>query len=109
MTKERWHTMSLAQQMGNTGSAVVRALRLAGKTDSEAMEKLKEALELFDLTIDDKRWHGRLREIFLIRSVLCDYFFNLGNFNVSKKNIENYFIPFAIKANQEHVATRFKK
>lgn len=101
MLKEKWQKMSLTQQLANTGSAVMRALYYKGKTDAAAKERLRESLELFDLTISDQRWRFRISEIFKMRSVFCDTFFELGNFKVSEKSINNYFIPFAIKANKE--------
>ncbi len=101
MLKEKWQKMSLAQQMGNVGSAVIRALHFEDKTNEAGKERLEEALNLFDLTISDKRWQFRVKEILKMRSVFCDTFFELGNFKVSAKSIEQYFIPFAIKANSE--------
>ena len=91
--------MSLAQQLGNTGSAVVRALNAKEERGEQAKERLKEALELFDLTISDPRWRLKVGEILKARAVFCDTFFDLGNFKVSAQAIKDYFIPFAIKAN----------
>lgn len=109
MLKEKWQKMPLAEQLANTGSAAIRALHYKERADHGAMERLKETLELFDLTISDKRWRFKIKEIFKMRSVFCDTFFNLGNFKVSQENIEEYFIPFAVLANKQYGTKRIKK
>ncbi len=94
--------MNFNLQMGNLGSAVVGALYYKGKVDKTAIERLRSALELFDFTLRDKRWSkDRKDKVLKIKFIFCDTFFGLGNFKVSPKSIEQYFIPFAIKANSE--------
>ena len=69
----KWRTLSFAEQMGNIGSEVSRAGRWQGKDEKLFQGAIERALELFDLTLEDPRWHGgRLREIARSREVFCD-------------------------------------
>ena len=55
----RWHTMTLAEQLGNVGSEVSRAVRAKGQGNEGRMNAaLGRALELFDLTAADPRLLG---------------------------------------------------
>ena len=59
----RWHQLSLKEQMGNIGSEVSRAARWQEKDEKLFRGATERALELFDLTLVDPRWRGRLWEI----------------------------------------------
>lgn len=97
MLKSRWREFSLAQQLGNIGSEVNRAVCWKEKGDKKAAEKAAErVLELIDLTISDDRWRDKLKEVLRLREVFCDYFFDLDRFDISSKMFTDYFIPFAM-------------
>lgn len=97
ITQSKWQTFSLEQQMANIGSEVVRAVNLKEKGDEELSKNAAwRVLEMVDSTLSDKRWKGRLREVFFLRDVFCDYFFSYGNFDVSGNNLKEYFLPFAL-------------
>jgi len=101
MIKDKWKKMSLAQQMGNIGSEVFRLIKLKEKRDlKNAQNSFIRALELIDLTIEDKRWKGRLFEILRLREIICNFYLDKKIYNVSSKNLKNYFIPFALISNQ---------
>src|SRR5258705_11794528 len=52
----RWHTMSLANQIGNVGSEYERTLRGKTRGDVEYFERAQARLvELLELTISDPR------------------------------------------------------
>ena len=56
---KKWFQLSLSEQMANIGSEVIRAVKWHNKGEKEHKEKaLERALELFDLTLSDPRWHG---------------------------------------------------
>ena len=61
----RWWTLTLAEQLGNAGADVGRAIRAREEGDQGRFDAaLDRALELLDLTLADPRWSGpRLREI----------------------------------------------
>ncbi len=97
MIKDKWHEMSLVQQMGNIGSEVFRLINLKEKGDlKNAQSSFVRVLELIDLTIEDKRWKSRLFEILRLREILCNFYLDKKIYNVSPKNLKEYFIPFAL-------------
>ena len=52
----RWATLTLAEQLGNAGSDVGRAIRARTSGDRERFAPaLDRALELLDLTLEDER------------------------------------------------------
>ena len=98
LAQGRWQTMSLAEQLGNIGSEVHRA-RLAEHThETRFLNARDRALELFDLTLTDRRWHGRLREIARSREVFCDAAFGGKEYGSTLENLEKYFDQFALLA-----------
>ncbi len=97
MNAERWQKFSLAQQMGNIGSEVSRALSLREKGDRENMEKsLWRAIELVDLTISDKRWIKRGVEFMRLREVVCDLLLGNNIYKTKPEVLKNYFLIFAL-------------
>ncbi len=99
--KERWFSFSLAEQLGNIGSEVGRAIKRKQEGQQEYFEKaFDRALELFDLTISDKRWStlSRLRELTRAREVFCDFVFGENHFNSTPESLDRYFIAFSFAA-----------
>jgi len=92
MIKEKWHKMTLFQQMGNIGSEVFKMIGL-----NNSQESFLRVLELIDLTIEDKRRKEKLFEILRLREVICNFYLNKGVYDVSKESLKKYFIPFALK------------
>ena len=98
-TKERWSRLSLAEQMGNIGSEVERALRWREKKDAVLEQKaFDRTLALIDLTLADERFCHRLKEIARTREVLCDFFQGGINFSISAEELRRYFMQFALAA-----------
>ena len=72
----RWQSLSLAEQFGNVGSEISRAIRWSTKNPETAQAALYRGLELFDLMLDDPQHRGsvaRLREIARAREVVVDF------------------------------------
>lgn len=92
----RWQTFTLAEQLGNIGSEVGRAIKAKNVEDKQAAGY--RALELFDLTLADKRWYGRGSEIARAREVICDYIFGDNEYNSQGQDLEKYFMQFALAA-----------
>lgn len=97
---DRWHTFSLAEQLGNVGSEVGRALNWERRGNMDLANKARErALELLDLTAIDKRWQSaRKREILRAREVVCDYWWGNNIYCSTAENLEKYFMVFAFYA-----------
>src|SRR3989344_9141680 len=97
----RWHTLSLAEQLGNIGSDVGRAGRPQGQDDARFRGAVDRAFELFNLTLADPRWHGRLREIGRAYEVFCDAVLGGTEYGSSLADLEGYFMQFAMAARRK--------
>ncbi len=96
LAQGRWQELSLCEQLGNIGSEVGRALKWKGK-DKKVFESAElRALELFDLTMDDQRWLGRLREIGRAREVFLDVISDKRQYGGTLESLEKYFYHFAV-------------
>jgi hypothetical protein len=98
LAKGRWQKLCLAEQLGNIGSEVHRALMWQGKDKKRFDAAVLRALELFDLTIGDARWRGRLREIARAREIFCDAVFGGSLYGSSLEELDRYFLQFALLA-----------
>lgn len=100
MAAGRWHALSLAEQMGNIGSEVDRAIRARTRGDHERWEHaFGRALELFDLTAADARWRGaRRREQMRARELFCSLFHGDAPATGDAEFLSRYFLQFAVAA-----------
>jgi hypothetical protein len=100
LSSGRWFTLSLAEQLGNVGSEVDRAIRARRAGHSSRFESsVDRALELFDLTARDDRWRGhRRREILRARSEFCALFWDEAVSSTSADGLSKYFLHFAARA-----------
>lgn len=99
LAEGRWYKMSLMEQLGNIGSEVGRARIYKEKNDKERFQKtVDRALELFDLTLNDPRWQGRLKEIGRARDVFCDAILDSKEYGSNLADLERYFMYFAFAA-----------
>jgi len=94
---EKWFELSLSEQLANIGSEVIRAMKWRQKGEKEHSEKaIERALELFDLTLSDRRWKNRAKEIARMREVICDFFYGGNQYNSNLSSLDNYFLHFAL-------------
>jgi len=94
----RWGRLSLAEQLGNVGSEVGRMLRARGRDERLMTGAFERALELLDLTLADRRWRGRLREIARARELLCDAAAGGREYGTTLEGLDRYFLAFAVAA-----------
>ncbi len=97
----RWHNLSLAEQLGNIGSEISRAIRWSGKNAGTAQSALYRALDLIDLTLDDPRHRQslpRLREIARTREVVVDFLAGSNEYGSTSASLLKYFDQFALMA-----------
>ena len=98
LAMSRWQKLSLAEQLGNIGSEVLRASRQENKNEKLFWGSVERALELFDLTLEDSRWKGRHWEIARAREVFCDAASGGKEYKSSLADLDRYFLDFAITA-----------
>lgn len=100
LTQERWEDLTLAQQLGNAGADVGRAIR-ARETGNEARSSaaLARALAQLDRTLADPRWAGhRRREIARAREVVCDLMVGDNVYGSTPASVEGWFMAYAAEA-----------
>jgi hypothetical protein len=99
----RWWSMTLAEQLGNVGSEVSRALKWRSSNPRIAQGAMERALELIDLTLDDPNHRSsiaRLREICRAREVLLDFLVGSNQYGSTEASLRRYFDAFAIAASK---------
>jgi hypothetical protein len=102
LTLERWQHFSILEQLANIGAEVGRALSWKSKGEPEKSQRaLERGLELFDLTIQDRRWLYRLKEILRMREIVCDYFWGDNQYQSTPESLDKYFLLFAIAARRQ--------
>ena len=95
LAKTRWQELSLCEQLANIGSEISRA-RIWQKKDRGIFENaVLRALELFEFTLTDKRWRGRLREIARSREVFLDAIDGGKEYKSTLGDLNRYFFSFA--------------
>jgi hypothetical protein len=95
----RWWQLSLADQLGNIGSEISRAVRWSGRNADLARGALERALELIDLTLDDPRHRAspaRLRELARTREVVVDFFDGPNEYGSTAASLQKYFDAYAL-------------
>ncbi len=96
VSKERWFTLTLAEQLGNIGSEVGRARSWAGKDESSFWGAVTRALVLLDLTQADPRWTVRRKELDRARESFADAVLGGEMYGSRLSDLENYFMQFAL-------------
>lgn len=99
MSEERWHEKSLAWQLGNIGSEIIRAISREKKGDILGKKNaIERALELLDFTLSDNDNAGRIKEVARLREVLASIYVDSKYYETDLLAIQNYLLPFAILA-----------
>ena len=99
LAEGRWMHMRFVEQMANIGSEVERALNWKARNNNDYCQlAFERALELIDLTLEDLRNRGRLKEVARVREAIVDYFFGSNQFMSSEALWRRYFMSFAYAA-----------
>ena len=103
MASGRWWTLSLADQLANAGADVGRAIRAKALGDDvRFMAAFDRSLELLDLTMADPRLVGpRLREIALMREVVCYFLVGDNVYESTPASLDGYFMAFALASRRD--------
>ncbi|TSC63708.1 MAG: Uncharacterized protein G01um1014106_424 [Parcubacteria group bacterium Gr01-1014_106] len=97
----RWFTLSLPEQLAHIGSEIHRASRWHGRDTALFESAVARALELFDLTISDRRWRARLKEVARARELFCRIVFHTPAYGTTLADLDAYFFRFALLARQQ--------
>lgn len=100
----RWFELTFLEQMANIGSEVIRAISWKNKNEEFSRQAIERALELFELTINDKKNRSkasRLKELTRLREVLIDYFYFENKFGSTDENWKRYFNSFSYAVRKE--------
>jgi hypothetical protein len=99
LARGRWFELSLAQQMGNIGSEVGRARLACDKDEPKFWSAVGRALDLFYLTLSDKRWSAwRKKEICRACEIFCDAVLGGKKYKSDLESLDRYFTRFALLA-----------
>ncbi len=85
LTQEKWNSLAKDKQILNIVSELLRARNsLAGNYQDDVLHSLNRALELIDLTVNDRnKWQkGSLKELLRLREYL-------GSFYQENQSIDN--------------------
>lgn len=99
ISTEKWHLLTLAQQLGNIGSEVGRAAKWQSKDENSFWGAVGRAIDLFDLTQNDMRWSKRRAELDRAREVFADAVLGGSEYQSNLRDLEKYFMIFALAAN----------
>ncbi|PIS05079.1 MAG: hypothetical protein COT81_02845 [Candidatus Buchananbacteria bacterium CG10_big_fil_rev_8_21_14_0_10_42_9] len=102
LASSRWHHMPLSEQLGNIGSEFQRVLQWRGRDDEHFAKASARLFELIDLTLADKRWHGRLKELVRMRELVGDISSGSAYYANSEQVLSDYFLHFALRARAQH-------
>jgi hypothetical protein len=95
----RWQELSFFEQMANIGSEVERSMKWKDRNKEKYFEKsFERAIELFDLTIEDKRNLKRLKEIIRAKELFIDFIKGDNIFRSKAKDWQKYFYAFNFAA-----------
>jgi len=92
--QNRWHKLSLCEQMANIGAEVGRAISWRKKNQEMSKNAFYRALELTDFTIDANIKKPSLKEICRMREMLVDYFMGDNIYHSTDEAWEKYFYYF---------------
>lgn len=102
LAEGRWFELTLMEQLANIGSEVHRSIHWYRKGNEKYFNTaFEKALELFDLTLSDKRWNGRKKEIARSRELFCKLLTenkNISNLDQEFDSLNKYFNYFGIQA-----------
>lgn len=94
LTKEKWESLSIFEQMANMGAEFGRAENWKVKDKKLSEAAFFRGLELLDTTITDKKNRKRLKELLRLREMLLDYFYFDNIYGSSDQKWNDYFYNF---------------
>lgn len=100
---DSWKNYSIFEQMANIGAEVGRAINWKKKKNPKmSLNAFYRALELIDLTIEDKKNKNSLKEILRMRELLGDYLIGKNIYHSNDEQWAKYFYPFNFAIRKNH-------
>jgi hypothetical protein len=96
--QEKWNDFSTVEQMANIGSEVSRAILAKRQSEQSMKLAVYRALELIDLSVNDKKNSDSLKEILRVRECVADYFLGDNMYKFTDEWWNKYFMEYAIAA-----------
>jgi len=87
-----WHKLDFYQQLANIGSEVSRARLARGKNEERFWGAVTRALELFNLTLADRRWGERRKELCRAYEMFCDAVLDGKEYGSDLEFLDRYFM-----------------
>jgi len=95
LNQKRWSQLSLVEQMANIGSEIERVITWSEKQNQKYADLANErVLELFDLTLSDRKHPSELKEIARARELWLDFFVGNNQYNQTANQWRKYFLGF---------------
>lgn len=94
LKQEKWESMPFFDQIANVGIDVGRAIQWREKDSQKSDLSFDRALELLDMTIDDKKNQQHSKELHRLREVLADYFCGNNIYSSNPEQWNDYFYGF---------------
>lgn len=103
LQNDRWFRLSLVEQMANIGSEIYRALNWKQKNNTPYANAANiRALELFDLTLADRRHGAGTKEIARARELWLDFFIGENQYGQTAQQWQRYFFAFTYAARNQN-------
>ena len=94
-----WQKLFLVEQLANIGSEVQRAISWQEKGNQAYAEMaFFRSLELFDLTVGDKKNISRLKEVCRMRELFSDFFIGDNIYGSTAEQWQKFFLAFNVAA-----------
>lgn len=90
----RWTFLPLVVQMAHIGSEIHRAISWRRKNPNYSRLAVDRALELLDLTIEDRK-NKKRKELWRLREAIVDFFYFDNQFHSTDRSWQRYFDAFA--------------
>jgi len=98
MEKNKWFNLPRTQQIGNIGSEIGRAAYWEAQQDVKNKNfAIERALILLELTLDDPKWKGGLKEVARMHEIICSKLVNHSFFEITLKELENFCLEFVLQ------------
>ncbi len=94
LAEGKWNKIPFFEQMANIGSEVFRTISWKKKNIDYSNKAFDRTLELLDMTIEDSKNRGRLKELVRLREVLTDYFVFDNEYKSNDELWQKYFYAF---------------